>query len=150
VLAVGDYEGNVVLWDAAQRREIARWKGHRSPVRALGFSPDGKNLATGGDDSVIQLWELGSRRRLMTFTGHQSSIWGLSFSPDGSTLASAGGDGVKLWNSTVMTGERELPQTITPLWFSPATAAALRHLPRAERSPPSVEPAADHRGNGHR
>jgi len=119
VLAVGDYEGSVVLWDAAQRREIARWKAHRSAVRGLGFSPDGKKLATAGDDNVIQLWELGSRRRLMTFTGHQSSIYGLSFSPDGSTLASAGGDGVKLWNSTVMTGERELPQTITPLWFSP-------------------------------
>lgn len=119
LLAVGDYEGNVVLWDAVTRHEVTRWKAHRSAVRGLSFSRDGKILVTCGDDQAIHLWEPATQRRLSTLTGHQKRILGISLSPDGQTLASASDDGtIKFWNLSSTVKGKELKQTLTPLWFS--------------------------------
>ena len=31
---------------------------HESPIWAVDFSPDGKSIATGSQDSTLQLWDL--------------------------------------------------------------------------------------------
>jgi WD40 repeat protein len=49
---------DVVVWDLDASREITRIKGHKSYARSVGFSHDGKLLATGSDDKVIRIWEL--------------------------------------------------------------------------------------------
>ncbi len=59
---------------------------HVQPVLAMGFSPDGKVLASGGDDRVIRLWEPGTGRPLRRFP-HDWTVKCLAFSPDGKTLA---------------------------------------------------------------
>ena len=48
----------VVLWDAGTGRELRRFEGHERRVRAVAFSPDGKLLGTGSEDSTIVLWDL--------------------------------------------------------------------------------------------
>ena len=40
------------------RRRISAWRGHSSTVKSLAFSPDGRVLATGGDDAAIRVWEV--------------------------------------------------------------------------------------------
>jgi WD40 repeat protein len=46
----GDPLGEVVIYDVASRKEVARWAAHGYPVLALAFSPDGKQLVTCGID----------------------------------------------------------------------------------------------------
>ncbi len=75
-------------------------RGHTAPVYALAFSPDGRLLASGGDDRVIRLWDARTWEPVATLkNGHTGTVWSLAFSPDGSLLASGSTDRtVRLWN----------------------------------------------------
>jgi WD40 repeat protein len=62
----------------------------------VAFSPDGKTLASAGDDQTIRLWETATGKEIRRLTGHQSGISSVAFSPDGKRLASACADGTLL------------------------------------------------------
>src|SRR5262249_56624801 len=49
--------GEVVLWDLVTGRELRTFRGHTQPVYAVAFSPNGKLIASAGDDVKIKLWE---------------------------------------------------------------------------------------------
>jgi WD40 repeat protein/tRNA A-37 threonylcarbamoyl transferase component Bud32 len=94
-------------WKVSECDPILAWKGHEGTVRALAVSPDGRILASGGDDRFIVLWELPSGRLLARWEAHDAAISALAFKPDGSVLVSGAADGlVKLWD--LLTIRREL------------------------------------------
>jgi len=79
--------------------------GHSNAVHAAGFSPDGRLLASAGEDSGIILWDVSTHRAIRTFRGTANGVDSVAFSPDGLTLASGGGDGVvRLWD--IASGEQ--------------------------------------------
>ncbi|MEH2108618.1 WD40 repeat domain-containing protein, partial [Nostoc sp.] len=84
--------------------EVNTLEGHSSSAWGVGFSPDGKTLASGSDDKTIKLWDVSTGKAIKTLTGHSSSVWGVGFSPDGKTLASGSDDKtIKFWD--VSTGK---------------------------------------------
>ena len=66
---------------------LATLGGHTERVRTVAFAPDGKWLASAGDDQQVRLWDVAARReRPSPLAGHTPG-WGRSvvFSPDGKT-----------------------------------------------------------------
>lgn len=97
----------VKLWDL-QTGEL-KWTLTEQAVEStvLGFSPDGKVLATHDFslDGRVKLWEAATGKLKATLAGHGKRIYEAAFSPDGSTLATSylEDPNVKLWD--VRTGE---------------------------------------------
>ena len=65
-------------------------QGHKNWVRGARFGPDGRLVASGGDDRTLRLWDIRTKRCVRIYDDHSSSIHKVDFHPDGMRVASAG------------------------------------------------------------
>jgi WD40 repeat protein len=71
---------------------------HGSDIMSVAFSPDGKNILTGSQDSTARLWDLHGNL-LQSFKGHQGMIYSVAFSPDGQFILTGSMDKTaRLWD----------------------------------------------------
>ncbi len=70
---------------------MIQWTAHKRRVRALGYSPDGAMLVSGGDDQALRIWDPVSGERRADVRHDFPSIEDLAFSPNGRLLALATG-----------------------------------------------------------
>src|SRR5262249_29431862 len=69
------------------------------PIRRIAFAPDGRTVATAGEESVIRLWDAATGAERRQLGGHERRVTALAFSPDGRFLASGGPDHTgRLWD----------------------------------------------------
>jgi WD40 repeat protein len=80
------------IWRLDPADEPDAMAGHAAEAWAASWSPDGRVLATGSDDTreprTIRLWDPATGRLLPCLKGHTATVASLAFSPDGRLLAS--------------------------------------------------------------
>ena len=67
-------------------------QGHTSSVRSIAWSPDGRQLLSGGDDKTIKLWDVVRGQLVYTFGEHQDAISAVAWAPSGDSILSASRD----------------------------------------------------------
>jgi WD40 repeat protein len=101
-------------------KELFQLEGHQALVESLAFSPDGKILASGGDDQVIRVWDTATGKPIGKWAGHNSAVQHLLFSPDGKVLVSSAGNNTRLWATETGKNFAKLEE---PLFMMDGTAA---------------------------
>lgn len=115
LLFSGDWAGRVLAWpmDAEQPTAVRTIEAHRGWVRALAVSPDGRTLASCGNDRLVKLWSIPDGKLLRELVGHDCHVYNTAFHPDGKRLVSADLKGiVKVWDLVKGEAERELDAKI--------------------------------------
>ncbi|ESA37458.1 wd40 repeat-containing protein [Leptolyngbya sp. Heron Island J] len=90
---------SATLWNL-QGDELTTFQGHWSSIRALAFSPDGKELATGAEDGFVRVWDLNGQEKF-SLKGHDSWIAAIRFGSDirnFTTITNLGT--IRLWDVT--------------------------------------------------
>lgn len=128
LLAAAEDNGMVRLWNLEGK--LVEVLEHNSPENSLkkvytvNFSPDGKKILTGGEDTLIKIWSWSGTKAVLerTIEGHSNLVLSATFSPDGQTIASSSADNtVRLWrldgrNLKVLEGHGD---KVTQVNFSP-------------------------------
>jgi WD40 repeat protein len=111
LLFSGDWAGRLLAWPIEGDNPAPRWSvsAHRGWLRALATSPDGKTLASCGNDHLVKLWSVPDGKPLAELAGHECHVYNVACHPDGRSLVSADLKGiVKVWDLRSGTVTREL------------------------------------------
>lgn len=109
ILSSGGRCGQIIHHDVRQRNhEVAVLSGHTQEVCGLRWSPDGRYLASGGNDNILNIWSAvpgqvyTQGQPLYTLSEHQAAVKALAWCPwQSSVLASGGGTAdrqIRFWN----------------------------------------------------
>jgi WD40 repeat protein len=64
------------------------------------FSPDGRQVITGGADGVVRVWDVQGGKELKSLMGHTAAVYSVDISPDGRLLVSGSADRtVLVWDT---------------------------------------------------
>ena len=122
--SAGTLDKKIILWSLSSSKPINQWIAP-DKVNALAVSPDGKYLASGGDDKNITLREIETDSVSCILEGHRERIsdGGLAFHPAGKLLASASSDRTaRLWLVSTCEESKTLfghAHSVEKLTFSP-------------------------------
>jgi WD40 repeat protein len=123
------FDNTTVVWDSTTGRRMVKLGSHENysaetrtrcdgiktcevpdhlPTRTSAWSPDGRFLVVGGDDTEIYVFETTNWTVDRILSGHEGSVLSLHFSHDGRSLASGSGtDKVDMHN---------IPENMVRIW----------------------------------
>jgi cell division cycle protein 20 (cofactor of APC complex) len=102
-LSTGGRDSLILHHDVRVREHVtATLRGHEQEVCGLKWSPNGTQLASGGNDNLLMVWDAAADRPTHRITAHQAAVKALAWCPfNPAVLATGGGssDGsIRLWN----------------------------------------------------
>jgi len=107
VISDGDDSGALVVRDGATGAETKRFPAHLGSVVGVRFSPDGRFLATSGDDNDVHIWDAKTWAPVKTIDSITFTSFALAWSPDGRVLYTGGSSrNVTAWSTSSWTSIR--------------------------------------------
>jgi WD40 repeat protein/tRNA A-37 threonylcarbamoyl transferase component Bud32 len=127
-LVTSGEDGKIIVWNFASRERIATLaycsmeliaSGYLPNGIALGYSPDGKWIASPGEQDTVIVWDAIKFEKVAVLGGLGDQPTAISFSPDGKYLltSSSHGNRTIIWEAGRWTMLRVLPNPTNALSF---------------------------------
>ncbi|UII25235.1 hypothetical protein LVD15_18245 [Fulvivirga maritima] len=98
LLAGGTVSGKVILVDLRTGKKEIIVDKEGTPVHAVCFSPNGKQLAIGDEKGTIGIYKVSNGHLIKEFIGHKGRVSAIRYNKEGSLLASASLDRtIQMW-----------------------------------------------------
>jgi serine/threonine protein kinase/WD40 repeat protein len=91
-------EGEVVIFDPDRSEPLHRFEANGGWTAALAFSPDGRTLASGGQDRSIELRDACTFTLRKMCSGHQGAVTSLLFRSDYQLVSGSTDTTVRVWD----------------------------------------------------
>ena len=111
---------------------------HTQRVYRVAWSPDGRILASGGQERTIWLWDVEQQQYRGTLQGHTDAVVALAFTPDSRSLLSSGDSTLRVWditNGRCVSGSCKATQSLCSMWIGVRTANIWQAVGRTNSSP---------------
>ena len=101
ILVANDYD--IAAWHPFEplTEAVTEFVDHQDEVWAVAFAPDGKTLASGGDDNHLRFWDPATRVPSQVVNPHNATVAAVAWHPGGRLVASGGlieQGNLKLWD----------------------------------------------------
>ena len=113
ILAAGDSDGFISLFDTKTNLKINKIKAHKLAVNHLSFSPDDSRIVSASFDQTAKIWDVASGKRLQTIHGYKRNTYTTAeFSPEGSrVLTASSGSSANIWSAYLAPMQRDISDT---------------------------------------
>ncbi len=101
ILAVGNYEANgmIGLVEVPSGKLIKKLNAHVDHVLSLDFSPDGKNLVSGGLDKVVRVWDVAKGKEIHQMRKHQDAVYAVDYGSNNVIASCSMYNNITLWDA---------------------------------------------------
>ena len=82
VVASGDFDGGMRLWDAQTGEPLLTLNAHKGPVATIAFAPVGREIWTGSEDGTLLIWDLDATGVRSYFPDETDPVTSLAFAGD--------------------------------------------------------------------
>jgi len=98
ILAWGDHDNNVRVWDARTGELLSFLTGHTSEVVRVALSPDDTRVVAKAEDGTVKIWDMRTGTVVCTLPPH-GTISSFDISPGGKQLVTTSLTGtIQIWN----------------------------------------------------
>jgi len=103
LLALGDIDGNVLVYDFNTLKPLNRLTGHTARINSIQFDKNNRYLATASNDGTILMWETADFNQVpFTFADNDAWVMTMMFTSDGTGLLGAYADGkIRKWYTSI-------------------------------------------------
>ena len=112
---------------------------HSFAVISVAFSPDGRQVLSGGIDHTAKLWDAASGELVRSFAGHSEGVSSVAFSRGGREVLDMNVIAGKPMNETPIFADEMTYVSIRPYWNVPESIALEELIPKVEEDPGYLE-----------